>query len=36
MVSSALIAYQSGSFADIAYCEPLYVKEFFDLAKQKP
>ncbi len=36
MVSSALIAYQSGSFADIAYCEPLYVKEFFDFAKQKP
>ena len=30
----ALIAYQSGSFADLAYSEPLYVKEFFNAPKK--
>ncbi len=31
----ALLAYQSGAFADLAYVEPLYVKEFFDTSKPK-
>lgn len=30
----ALIAYQSGCFADLAYSEPLYVKEFFNAPKK--
>jgi len=30
----AVSAYQSGSFADLAYSEPLYVKEFFDTRKK--
>ena len=29
----ALIAYQSSCFADLAYSEPLYVKEFFNPSK---
>ncbi len=30
----ALSAYHSGQFADLAYSEPLYIKEFFDPAKK--
>jgi tRNA threonylcarbamoyladenosine biosynthesis protein TsaB len=30
----AINAYQSGRFADLAYSEPLYVKEFFNPGKQ--
>jgi tRNA threonylcarbamoyladenosine biosynthesis protein TsaB len=30
----AINAYQSGCFADLAYSEPLYVKEFFNPGKQ--
>ncbi len=30
----AISAYQSGCFADLAYSEPLYVKEFFDTRKR--
>ena len=30
LAKRALIAYQSGSFADLAYAVPLYVKEFFN------
>ncbi len=31
---SAIKAYQSNHFADLAYSEPLYVKEFFDTRKK--
>jgi len=30
LAARALIAYQSNRFADLAYSEPLYTKEFFD------
>ncbi len=33
MVDLAINAYLSGRFANLAYAEPLYVKEFFDRAK---
>ncbi|MCW3087599.1 MAG: TsaB protein required for threonylcarbamoyladenosine ((6)A) formation in tRNA [Sediminibacterium sp.] len=33
LASRALIAYESNRFADLAYSEPLYVKEFFNPAK---
>jgi tRNA threonylcarbamoyladenosine biosynthesis protein TsaB len=35
LAKQALLAYQSAHFADLAYCEPLYVKEFFDTSKAK-
>lgn len=34
MVNLAVKAYQSAHFADLAYAEPLYVKEFFDTPKK--
>lgn len=34
MVNLAVKAYQSAHFADLAYAEPVYVKEFFDAAKK--
>jgi tRNA threonylcarbamoyladenosine biosynthesis protein TsaB len=34
MVNLAVKAYQSAHFADLAYAEPFYVKEFFDAAKK--
>lgn len=34
MVDLAVKAYQSAHFADLAYAEPFYVKEFFDAAKK--
>jgi tRNA threonylcarbamoyladenosine biosynthesis protein TsaB len=33
LAARALMAYQSNRFADLAYSEPLYVKEFFNQAK---
>ena len=33
LATRALIAYQSNRFADLAYSEPFYVKEFFNQAK---
>lgn len=33
LAKRALIAYQSRHFSDLAYSEPLYVKEFFNTAK---
>jgi tRNA threonylcarbamoyladenosine biosynthesis protein TsaB len=35
LANRALLTYQSGLFADLAYVEPLYVKEFFDTSKPK-
>jgi tRNA threonylcarbamoyladenosine biosynthesis protein TsaB len=32
----SLIAYQSGRFAELAYSEPLYTKEFFDPSARRP
>lgn len=34
LAARALISYQSGRFANLAYAEPLYVKAFFDTSKQ--
>ena len=34
LATRALIAYESNCFADLAYSEPLYTKEFFDPAKR--
>lgn len=34
LATRALIDYQSGHFANLAYAEPLYVKAFFDTRKQ--
>lgn len=34
LASRALISYKSGRFADLAYSEPLYVKEFFDTSRK--
>lgn len=34
MVNLTVKAYQSAHFADLAYAEPFYVKEFFDAAKK--
>jgi tRNA threonylcarbamoyladenosine biosynthesis protein TsaB len=34
LATRALNAYQSNRFADLAYSEPLYVKEFFDTRKK--
>lgn len=36
LAKRALIAYQSKSFANLAYSEPLYVKEFFNPTVNKP
>lgn len=33
LAKRALIAYQSNRFADLAYAEPFYVKEFFDASQ---
>ncbi len=35
LAKRALIAYQSNSFANLAYSEPLYVKEFFNPSNSK-
>ena len=35
LARQAVLAYQSAHFADLAYAEPLYVKEFFDTSKPK-
>lgn len=35
LAKRALIAYQSNCFADLAYAEPLYVKEFFNPSGKK-
>ena len=34
LASRALISYHAGYFADLAYSEPLYVKEFFDTSRK--
>jgi tRNA threonylcarbamoyladenosine biosynthesis protein TsaB len=34
LAARAWLAFQSGRFADLAYAEPLYVKEFFDTSRQ--
>ncbi len=35
MVTWAGEAYRSGNFVNLAYCEPLYVKEFFDPSRNR-
>jgi tRNA threonylcarbamoyladenosine biosynthesis protein TsaB len=35
MISLAYQSYQRGDFANLAYCEPLYTKEFFSPAHKK-